>query len=120
MATTHRNLEVTASDWGLSFESHFFNGSQGIVARYDAPQLRFPADTPQHILRDTVDAWNRRLRETFEGAGYYASCPTVDVAPGEGECLILFASEDFYKDFISSAESESLFQGEHPAISGMR
>ncbi len=120
MATTNRNLEVGASDWGLSYEGHFYNGSQGIIARYDAPKLRFPADTPQHILRDTVDAWNRRLQETFSGAGYFASCPSMDMAPGEGESLILFASEDFYNDFISSAESESLLQGQQPGITGLR
>lgn len=120
MATTHRNLEVRASDWGLSYEGHFFKGCQGIIARYDAPKLRFPADTPQQIMRDTVDAWNKRLQETFAGAGYYASCPSMDLTPGEGECLILFANADFYHDFKSSAESESLLQGEHPVTSGMR
>jgi hypothetical protein len=97
------DLRTELQDWGISYEAHFHKGCEGIVARYDAPMLRYPKSTPLPTVRDTVDAWNAQLQAAFSGAGYYAFCPMSE-ENGEHHVLVLFANEVFYEQFVGSVE----------------
>jgi len=100
-------MKTELQDWGISYEAHFRKGCEGIVARYDAPMLRYPKSTPLPTVRDTVDAWNARLQAAFSGAGYYAFCPMSEES-GEDHVLVLFANEVFYEQFVGSVEDWKL------------
>ncbi len=109
MATAQPDIGASkALDWGITFESHFRRGFEGIIARYDAPEIRFPSSMPLPSVRDTVDDLNRKLQERFDGVGYYAFCPMSELENQAGHVLVLFANQSFYEDFMGSADAQGL------------
>lgn len=103
MATAQPDFGVDKTpDWGMTFESHFRKGHEGIIARYDAPELRFAASTPLQSVRDTVDVLNRTLQARFDGVGYYAFCPMSELDQQAGHVLVLFANQSFYEQFMAA------------------
>lgn len=107
-----------SQDWGLSFESHFPRGYEGIVARYEAPVLRFPASMPLQTVRDTMDVLNLLLQGAYRGAGYYAFCPMQEIEQGSDHVLILFGTEAFYQQFKGSFEADKALESLAPYVQG--
>lgn len=99
---------------GFSFEGHFRYGAVGIIARQDAPKLRFPGSMPLESVRDTIDLWNALLVDLCPGTGYYAFSQADEMATAD-HILVLFSDEDFCKAFLGVVDSENL----PPLLDGM-
>lgn len=96
------------ADQGFSFESHFRYGAQCILARPDAPMLYFPDSMPLEFVRDTIEAWNVKLKGYYPGTGYYAFSQEEEMANPGYHVLVLFADASFCDIFMGNVESEIL------------
>lgn len=97
-----------ATDPDFQYEAHFRNGAEGILARPEAPKLRFPDSMPLEFVRDTIEQWNVQLQGQFPGAGYYAFSPEEEAANPGCHVLVLFANASFCDSFLGSVRSGSL------------
>lgn len=97
------------ADQGFSFEGHFRNGAECILARPEAPKAHFPDSMPLEFVRDTIEAWNVELKGFYPGTGYYAFDQEYEMAnPSAGHVLVLFADDSFCDSFLGSVASETL------------
>ncbi|MBA1306691.1 hypothetical protein EGJ28_21040 [Stutzerimonas xanthomarina] len=94
------------ADQGFSFEGHFRHGVEGIVARPEAPQIRFPDSMPLELVRDNIEAWNVVMQGVFPGKGYYAFSAEAEMNNPGHHVLVLFADRGFCNAFLGSVESE--------------
>jgi hypothetical protein len=74
----------------------------GVIARHEAPKLRFNKSMPLELVRDSIDKWNAAIQESFEGHGYYAFSPMDEEETPNHHVLVLFANQPFYKAFMGS------------------
>lgn len=86
----------------LVFESHFTNGSQCVLAREEAPKIRFNKSMPLELVQVSIDKWNRAIQDSFPGVGHFAFSPMDEMVSPEQHVLVLFADEDFFNAFMGS------------------
>jgi hypothetical protein len=103
----------TLADPGFSFESHFRNGAECIIARQDAPKLRFPDSMPLEFVRDTIERLNVALAGICPGKGYFAFSQAEEL--NGYHVLVLFSDESFCSTFMGVVEAETL----PPSLGGM-
>lgn len=84
---------------GVTFLSTFWGGAVGVIARYDLPQLFYPAEMDSQDLQRILEKLNGNLKMTYEGCGYYASCAQLDQKYEDTLGFVLFADERFYNDY---------------------
>lgn len=112
---TSSSTTQTLADQGFSFESHFRNGAECIIARQDAPKLRFPDSMPLEFVRDTIEAWNVALEGICPGKGYFAFSQAEEMKQPGYHVLVLFSDESFCSTFMGVVETETL----PPSLGGM-
>lgn len=96
----------------LVFESHFTNGSPCVMARYEAPVLRFSESTPLELVRESIARWNTAMQESFSGTGYYGHSPMDEMATPGYHVLVLFADQCFFDSFMGCVEDITLTEPE--------
>lgn len=96
----HLNHAVEVGD--LVIESHYTHRNFGVIARPDAPMLRFNKSMPLELVRDSIGKWNAAIQDSFPGHGYYAFSPMDEEANPEHHVLVLFANPDFFDAFMGS------------------
>ncbi len=103
-ATNHyqtNTLQSVARD--IAFEPHFAKGNTGVIARHDAPKLRFSQSMPLELVRASVDQWNAAIQASFtDGHGYYAFSPMDELETPGYHVVVLFANRRFYEAFMGS------------------
>lgn len=104
------------ADQGFSFEGHFRHGVEGIVARPEAPHIRFPDSMPLELVRDNIESWNAGMQGAFPGKGYYAFSAEAEMNNPGHHVLVLFADRSFCNAFLGSVESETM----PPQLSGLQ
>lgn len=115
MSIPSNRMTHTVADYGFSYEGHFRNGAEGIIARHDAPILRFPDSMPLESVRDTIELWNVMLEGICPGKGYYAFSQAEEMAHPGYHVLVLFSDEDFCNTFLGVVATETL----PPSFGGM-
>ncbi|MGE8065129.1 hypothetical protein [Pseudomonas sp. NPDC089569] len=115
MSIPSNRMTQTVADKGFSYESHFRNGAEGIIARHDAPKLCFPDSMPLESVRDTIELWNALLGGICPGKGYYAFSQAEEMAHPGYHVLVLFSDEDFCSKFLGVVATETL----PPSFGGM-
>lgn len=93
---------------GLTFEANFRYGANCVVARPEAPMLRFPDSMPLEFVRDTIESWTAELQGGIPGTGYYAFSQAEEVENPGFHVLVLFADDGFFSNFLGSVRSGNL------------
>jgi hypothetical protein len=89
---------------GVTFLPSFWGGSFGVIARYDLPQLFYPATFSADQLDQIMAKVNSNLRETYQGCGYYGNCPPGEGGSEDDHVLVLFADDEFYNDYRNGSD----------------
>lgn len=84
---------------GVTFLPFFLGGAVGVIARYDLPQLFYPSSFDADQLGLIIAKVNSNLRSTYDGCGYYGSCPPGENDSSDDHVYVLFADEEFYDDY---------------------
>jgi len=84
---------------GVTFLPSFHGGAVGVIARYELPRLFYPSYFDVDQLDAIIEKLNSKLRVTYRGCGYYGSCPPGESESGDDIVYVLFADDEFYKDY---------------------
>lgn len=96
----HLNHAVEVGD--LVLESHYTHRNHGVIARPEAPMLRFSLSMPLDLVRESIGKWNAAIQDSFPGHGYYSFSPMDEEANPEHHVLVLFANTAFFDAFMGS------------------
>lgn len=87
---------------GVTFLPNFRRGATSVKARYDLPQLFYPASFDEHFVDAEVERFTRVLQAQYSGHCHYGHCPQLETEHLGGRVFVLFADDQFYDEFQGS------------------